>query len=701
MITTASGSAEHIFADLEFSIDFDVREEILKELDAGLSGSSVDLREALREYAPNADAFQRRVIESTASTIRIVAPAGSGKTQTVVNRVLHRVKEGLNPARILVLTFDNSAAASLKTKLREQMDRLGVELGATRIATLNAFGYSVLREHVPEEYRSIISSQRAYRLVREVLDALKAKSPERYQTLPTDVKDRVYLDLFSLFKNEVLDPRAPDAQKIADYVLRGPSAAAFVGDRKDPDHIRLLIQALVWLFQAYERAMQREELVDFDDQKLRAHIRLRETPAVLRRVQDQFSEVIVDEFQDINRLDFEFVRSVAAKATLVVTGDDDQAIYGFRGCSPDFIIDLETHLGRSVTSFELQTNYRNPRNIVARASELIVRNTRRIAKNPIAQRQDDARIKVLASGSAGLEARCVTAYVRRLRRSNPTLKWDDFAVLYRTNAQSLPLQVELLLNDIPYYVREQDDILKNEILERLLGFLRLKIAMNAGMRPAPADAFLTMQAYFKYIPATARHQVERIAARADNVLEAFQSPEMYRVLAWVEQSHLAMAVAEAVAATTLLDTLDVIAKRFKGIRGMLGSLEDVADERVPMGEIYEIAANFRGNTRSFVSMIDEALRRAREAASQREGRSGVALLTYFKSKGLQWHTVVLTTCNEGLIPHSRAPIEDERRLFYVAMTRASSNLLISYVKKSCGNSVVPSRFLAEANLLQK
>jgi DNA helicase-2/ATP-dependent DNA helicase PcrA len=158
---------------------------------------------------------------------------------------------------------------------------------------------------------------------------------------------------------------------------------------------------------------------------------------------------------------------------------------------------------------------------------------------------------------------------------------------------------------------------------------------------------------------------------------------------------------ELMATRSLLQTLDVVAERFRGVYGMVGSLEEVIQDWMPLGEIYEIAAAFQGDTEEFVRSLEAALARARESHAGHDHKSGVPLLTYFRAKGLQWHTVILTTCNDGLIPHRKAPVEEERRLFYVAMTRASSNLVLSYVKSACGCQVPPSRFLYEAGLLEE
>jgi DNA helicase-2/ATP-dependent DNA helicase PcrA len=296
----------------------------------------------------------------------------------------------------------------------------------------------------------------------------------------------------------------------------------------------------------------------------------------------------------------------------------------------------------------------------------------------------------------------VIKLIRRTRKQKPALTFRDFVVLYRTNAQSLPLQVEFILNDIPYYVRDEDNILRNEALDRLLGVLRTKIALTAGDNPSPRDAVLTVRAYFRYVNAREQTELDRLFRRRGDFMELLDTDAIASVLPKA-RGGFATGVREMLGARTLMDTLDVLSKRFKGLQGMIGSLEDVIEEKVPLGEIYELAASFKGDTEQFVTTMEQALQRARESNAGHQHDSGVGLLTYFRSKGLQWHTVILTTCNERLIPHTKAErsgkLEDERRLFYVAMTRASANLVVSYVKSACGNKVEPSRFLKEAGLV--
>jgi DNA helicase-2/ATP-dependent DNA helicase PcrA len=408
----------------------------------------------------------------------------------------------------------------------------------------------------------------------------------------------------------------------------------------------------------------------------------------------------VDEFQDINRLDFVLVEAIAKKAALVVTGDDDQAIYGFRGCTPEFIIDLEKHLGRPVESHELQINYRCPPVIVEHADRLIRHNTWRIPKNPRAASDAMAQIHVVSSVSAGLEAKSIVKLIQRVRSSDPTLGYNDFVVLYRTNAQSLPLQVEFIHSDIPYYVRPQDNILQNEALDRLLSILRVKLALDEGAEPSLRDSVRTVCSFFRRVEPRTVSRLES-AFRQGRFMENLESEQVYRLLPEKGRAVLPFAMHELMATRPLLRTLDVIAARFRGVYGMIGSLEEVVQDWVPLGEIYEIAAAFHGDIEEFVQSLEAALARAKASHAGHDHKSGVPLLTYFRSKGLQWHTVILTTCNEGLIPHQKAQVEEERRLFYVAMTRATSNLVLSYVKSACGCHVPPSRFLYDAGLLEE
>ncbi len=699
-ITPEESDVEHIefdIGDLEICVDFNIRDDHLKNLSDRIYEAPIEIKEALKDYQFQADEYQNDVIQADDNTIRVLAPAGSGKTQTMINRVLVNIQKGMNPNRILLLTFDNSAVNSIKDKLQNKLEKDQINIDPPEIKTLNSYGFGLLRDCFPEEFKNIVRPFVQRKILREIKEILKNKYKDIFDALPSNIQNSYYLDFFSLLKNNIFDPRNVDSQEFANFMLQNEGAEPFFSSPENKQLVKKIIQGVLWLYIAYEKALFRDGHIDFDDQKLRPFVCLLGNSTIREITQGKYSEIIVDEFQDINKLDFELIKLIANQARLVVTGDDDQAIYGFRGCSPEYILKLDRVLGRAITTYKLRKNYRSPKNIVYHSTKLIRHNTWREEKDPIPAISGSAKIKVISTGTASLEAKAIIAYIQKIRKKNKNLAFNQFAVLYRTNAQSLPLQIDFILNDIPYFVRDQDNILTNEVLEKLLGFLRLKIALDNEINPDPDDAVLAIKSYFQYVNNYQAEELLELFKGYPEFRKTIATENFNKILEKARNSNLIPAMKKALDASNLMETLEAISS-FNGLRGMIGSLEDVLSERVPLGEVFDMAISFRGDIDDFVETIQSAIHKAKELNAGKDKEGGVSLLTYFRSKGLQWHTVILTTCNDGLIPHSKAPIEDERRLFYVAMTRAESNLLISFVKNSCGNVVNPSRFIIEAGL---
>lgn len=691
-------NTDFLSIELDIRSDFSIRQEALNQLITHATESSKDIREKLSEFVLEGDEFQNQVIFSTEKSIRVLAPAGSGKTQTILNRVINSIRNGVKASRILMLTFDNSAVISIKNKLNTNFDSLqGYDI-SPEIRTLNSFGYSILRDYFGVEFKGIIPNYRRFRILKDILEKLEEIDKNIFNALPQNISKNYFLEYFSLLKNEIIDPREIDSQYIADLILRRPESTVLFSDHSNETLVLQTIQGLIWLFQAYEKMLNKLNYIDFDDQKLRPYLLLKSHNLILSTIQNKYAEIIVDEFQDINKLDFEFVKLISELSTLVVTGDDDQAIYGFRGCTPEYILNFEKNIGREVKTYKLRKNYRSPKNIVFHSTQLIRHNLWREEKNPIPHHEKLASIKVISTMSSSLEAKYVVEFIKKLKQEKTNLAFDNIAILYRTNAQSLPLQVEMILSGIPYNVREEDNILENKILEKLLGVLRLKNSITNNKIPSPSDSVLSVQAYFQFVNSNQNDQLFNLFTKKKNFLEAISSEEFYSILDKARKSSILKNITKVIYAKTLLDTLDALSL-FNGLRGMVGSLEDVIEDKVPLGEIYDIATNFNGDVQEFVFTIEDTLNKARIMNAGKNKDDGVRLLTYFRSKGQQWHTVILTTCNEGIIPHKNAPIEDERRLFYVAMTRAEANLLISFVNNICGTTVSLSRFVKESGLV--
>jgi hypothetical protein len=183
------------------------------------------------------------------------------------------------------------------------------------------------------------------------------------------------------------------------------------------------------------------------------------------------------------------------------------------------------------------------------------------------------------------------------------LTYADFAVLYRTNAQSLPIQLHFILKDIPYNVREQDNILHNEALEKLLGVLRVKLALEQGRSPVASDSVLALKAYFQRVDERIVSRLEDCFERFDSFFAALASSALIALIPKVKDSRFVSVMGDVKKAPSLFKTLDILAKDFKGLRGMVGSLEDVVEGDVPLGEVYELAASFRGRIDAFVETV--------------------------------------------------------------------------------------------------
>jgi superfamily I DNA/RNA helicase len=297
-------SISPIAETIDLAEDFEIREQVQADLLRRITEAPVDSRAALSDYVPTADEHQYKVIHADEHTVRLVAPAGSGKTQTVVNRVLNLVKHGAHPDRILVLTFDTSAAKALRDKMSEQTQVARTSLRNFQVSTLNAFGYGILREYLGGEFKPIVSKSQTRGLIYSMKRDLADAGRDKAELLPTNVRDRVYFEFFSLLKNELVDPRNIDKQTFADFVCASPHAeplllnALPLGMAAQKTQLsaeqlaclKTVIQILLWMYKGYEGKLRALNVIDFDDQKLRAHISLQGNRSLLGDVQSRFDE---------------------------------------------------------------------------------------------------------------------------------------------------------------------------------------------------------------------------------------------------------------------------------------------------------------------------------------------------------------------------------------------------------------------------
>lgn len=626
------------------------------------------------------DQDQQRVVDATESSIRVVAPAGSGKTQTLVQRVLARMRAGVPDERILILTFDKNAQLAFSTRLDEERPD-----HRAQVQTLNAFGYSLLRTMFRDERQQLYTG-------------LFFPETPYYTAIANDYGVRTFQEMLSRIKNECQDPRVLSPRSLAPWIaanlthiLRDLENERIEEDDPSSDPARDLAQE----FMRYEEFLRDRGAIDFDDQKLRPWIRLRDDDHARRQVQAMFDEVIVDEFQDVNTLDVRLIQVISERASLIITGDDDQAIYGFRGADSTFLVDADAHFGRPFASYELRTNYRCPPRILDAADLVIRNNEHRIAKHPSSARPEPGYVEVVTNPTARDEATMVA------KRAAGALHKGSVAILNRTNLGAIDLQAACVLNRAPYTVaRTQDIRIHWEYARRMLHY-----ADELRHDPLPPDdARADITTMFAAVRRQGSRALDRIGqtARTD---PAFPSP-------------LALAALSPADQTRFVDSLERL-KNATSVRAEIRALEtflnasmtsdtDRAVRTSRLDGLYDIVDLARGYKPKVLNLLNELIRFQREAL-RNPGEPKIDITTCHGAKGREWATVFVPKCVEGQFPDSRNDagryLEAERKLFYVSMTRAAQTLILSWgesrtTARSAKATEKPSPFLDETGLLR-
>jgi len=646
---------------------------------------------------PAPDEFQQLVIDAVETSLRVIAPAGAGKTQTLVRRVMERIESGVPARRILVLTFDRNAKRSFEGIIQ----RMGMRVSPD-IRTLNAFGWDILKRHFPDERYELVKpwlvlgscginpANSRHRLVKQLAELGEAKD---------------LVQIFDALKDHLFDPRdrahkARQAWIVANYRRLVPEAFLKKYDERHAEQFALDISDE---FRDYEHFLKTRRVIDYQDQKLRTLMLLRKDEHARRLVQERYGEVIVDEVQDINQLDAELIKTIAEQATLVLTGDDDQAIYAFRWATPRFLIDPDGFFGRTFRTFELSLNYRCPPRILEHALPLIEHNTTRVAKHPKAFKPEGGEIKVATADAALKEARQILAWIDHAREETPDMLYQDFAILYRINAQHYLIQTELFRNRIPYTVSERFDL--RIIWRKALTLLELSTKLRDGELLAPEDRRAALSLY-PGLGSLRAPDLQWIVAQGKDT-EKFPGTGTHNAITERLNAGVAgyfrSAIRSLSTAKTLDEELQVIGSRFFGFsdQGEQGQIDES-----PIEELQNIARKMNVPRDQFIRRFGQFLHNSNIESGNGDDR-GVELSTCHGAKGREWKAVIMPSCNEGKFPDFRSLLDDqdleaERRLFYVSMTRSSHRLYISYVDGADGKAKPPepSRFLYEAKLLK-
>lgn len=635
--------------------------------------------------APKLDRYQQHVVSATERSIRVVAPAGSGKTETLVRRVQHQITSGVAPGRILVLTFDKNAQQSFVDKLT----RLGIT-GPVQIRTLNAFGYALLWE-IPDEYAEISSA---------------VHFPANGSVIEKLVREYgypVFTSMISKMKNDIVDLRTITQPTLEAWVT--DHREHLLGDLIDSQIMekvstRTFARQLAADALAYERALQQRGGIDFDDQKLRALIGLRRSATLQANVQARYDEVIVDEFQDVNRLDCELIEIIARQARLIITGDDDQAIYGFRGASADHLIKPKTQFHRDFVSYELSMNYRCPVTILATADALIRHNRKRIAKHPEAHTTVQGEVELIQASSPQAEVRQVARRLKTLLRPGP---YTRAAILTRTNAQKIEIQEALIEEGVPFV---SDDIDLRIVWSAAAQLITISAGIASGQRditdPVVREDIARQFGRARQLTPSKQNRLISLVRQGNWV----DSPALSSFLSEKPHREFANGVTAITAGSAPADLIVALTPFLKAeISPYMTEGKSGSTSRSQLDGLRDIVAGLPTDLPTVLEEIEKRLQPQRLAWANPD-LPKVELSTCHRAKGREWEVVVVPRCTQGSFPDARATafpyIEAERKLFYVSMTRASRHLILSRTTATQrGTDVQPSVFLLDAGLIAR
>ena len=630
---------------------------------------------------------QRQAVETIKGPVLILAGAGTGKTRVITFRIAHMISRGISPENILAVTFTNKAAREMQQRVRDVAPKRKSEDGERdlkpTICTFHSLCVRILRQHIEKlGYKRnfvIYSESEQLAAVKKVLSHFSAKGDK--------VDAAQVLSVLSRFKNggaKALNTADPNVVALANHVKS-----------------------------RYDSALHACNAVDFDDLILLTLKLFREFPDALAACRAKYQYVMVDEYQDTNGAQFELVHFLTQEhRNFCVVGDDDQSIYGWRGAEAANIRDLEKHFPE-VKIVKLEQNYRSTNTILNAANAVIKNNTDRRGKRLWSDKGNGEKIIMHAFTDDEEEARTIVEEIE-FNRMAKRITWGDQAILFRTNLQSRPLEMALRKGEVRYHLIGGQSFFDRREIKDFVAYLKTFVNPNDDISllrianvPARGLTDVTME---RLLAASQERKCSVFTAMKNPMVQAmFQKRTQESIQEFIDLinqqhqalvdnrelvlSHWADAFMESVGYYAELKRgekdQEVAESRIRNLKELLPDLDDAGN------------SNWTPGAKVEAFLDDLALDNERE--EEKEAGDAVTLITMHSCKGLEFPHVFVVGLEEGLLPHTRSKVEgtldEERRLFYVAITRAMKSLTLSHceTRKKYGQPMPchPSQFLKE------
>lgn len=642
-------------------------------------------------YLDELNEAQRQAVVNTDGPTMIVAGPGSGKTRVLTYRIAHLLRNGVDPFGILALTFTNKASEAMRTRIEKIA---GTNARNLYMGTFHSVFARILRVEAPKigfpANFTIYDTEDAKSLIKTII---KEQGLDDKVYKPNQVYNRI-----SSAKNSLITPK---------MYAQDPEMLAEDRDARRP--------AIVNLYNIYCERCFKSGAMDFDDLLLNTHVILEKFPEVLYKYQHKFRYVLIDEFQDTNYLQYAIVKRIAdVFQNITVVGDDAQSIYAFRGATIDNILNFEKDFP-DLKVYKLEQNYRSTQNIVKAANELIHRNKHQLKKEIWTQNGQGDQIKIVRTPSDNEEGRWVADSIMELKYRDQYFN-SDCAILYRTNAQSRAFEEALRRHNIPYKIYGGLSFYQRKEVKDLLAYTKLAVNHydeEALKRVINYPARGIGQSSIDKVAIQAANEGKRMWDILEDIhLYDFQGRTkgaisdfvlMIKSFAAQLDKMNAYEMAAHIGKTTKLiaelyndKTVEGIS-RYENIQELLNSIKEFVEEDVVQEDEVIMTDKSLGTFLQNVSLLtgDE---------KDKENQDTVKLMTIHSAKGLEFKAVYVVGVEENLFPgtqslYSLEDLEEERRLFYVAITRAEHRLFLTYAntryKFGQLNYCDPSRFLQE------
>lgn len=645
-------------------------------------------------YLEELNKAQRQAVENTDGPSLVIAGAGSGKTRVLTYRIAHLLKQGAKPGSILSLTFTNKAAKEMKERIAKVVGSKSAK--NLWMGTFHSIFARILR--VESEVLGYPSNFTIY-------DSADSKSLIKTIIKEFKLDDKTY-------KPNVVSSRISAAKNS----LITPAAYATNAQIREYD-MSIRMPRIAEIYKEYARRCFLSGAMDFDDLLLKTNILFRDNKAILQKYQQRFDYILVDEYQDTNFAQYLIVKNLAAThQNLCVVGDDAQSIYSFRGARIENILNFQKDYPKHQV-YKLEQNYRSTQTIVNAANSVIEKNKHQLQKRVFSENAEGNRIKVFSALTDNEEGYLVANEITETRMRNH-YRYEDYAILYRTNAQSRIFEESLRKRNIPYKIYGGLSFYQRKEIKDLLSYFRVVI------NPKDNEAVKRVINYpARGIGATTLTKLEQAAtATGVSIFEVIEQSaiinhaglnkgtlsKVMQFVGLIRQFQEKIDLNDAYEMASEIATQTSIIKdlykdqtpeglsRFENIQELLNGIQE-----------FSINAKEEGQPNLLANYMEDVALLTDQDSEKDEDRDKVTLMTIHSAKGLEFKNVFIVGVEENLFPSSQfgnitpEAFEEERRLFYVAITRAEENAYLSFARQRYRWGKLdfcnPSRFIADVD----